>query len=133
MGGVCIVQSDLLTCLYASQMHVDRLCGLPGQSIIKYSSSNPPSSSSSQSMFCKRYLAVPSYGKYQWICRACHAACDVQWGAGRQTHSKQYTKPPFGPYPRCSMTSSRLMRSRISIEGSYSNAPEFAAGSKFTR
>lgn len=35
--------------------------GLPGQSMIRYSSSNPPSSSSSQSIFSRRYLTAPLF------------------------------------------------------------------------
>jgi hypothetical protein len=50
------------------------------------------------------------------------------------THSKQYTKPPFGPYSSSLMTSSRLIRSRMSITGVTSSVDDGrAAGSKLTR
>ena len=46
------------------------------------------------------------------------------------TYSKQYIRPPLGPKPISSMTSSREMSSLISKSGSY--AKSSAAGSRFT-
>lgn len=49
----------------------------------------------------------------------------------KETYSKQYISPPFGPNSISSMTSSRLMRSLMSIVGGYSNS--VAAGSRLNR
>lgn len=59
------------------------------------------------------------------ICRA-NAGRDVL------THSKQYTRPPFGPIPTSFMTSSSVTSSLMSMAGSYSKASPVAAGSRLT-
>lgn len=58
------------------------------------------------------------------------SAAKRESGEERLTHSKHLTSPPLGPRPISSITSSRLIRSRISRSGVYSKSE--AAGSRFT-